>query len=70
LKNQDERFVVVHEQRSGILQSQYKSILLDRMTGVQYLWARESMGNGGTGGLTVLVDQDGKPLIYNPPTNQ
>ncbi len=34
-------------------------IIIDKETGVQYLLA--SYGN--VGGLTVLVDKDGKPLI-------
>ncbi|MDR2903989.1 MAG: DUF6440 family protein [Clostridiales bacterium] len=34
-------------------------IIRDKQTGVQYLFAR----NGTAGGLTVLVDKDGKPLV-------
>lgn len=40
----------------------YKSsafVVKDSETGVQYLF----VGSGAGGGLTVLVDQDGKPLI-------
>ena len=34
-------------------------IWMDRDTGVNYLYRR----NGYSGGMTVLVDRDGKPLI-------
>ncbi len=36
-------------------------VWVDTKTGVQYLW--HTVGNAG--GLTVLVDADGKPLIYH-----
>ena len=35
-------------------------IWVDRETGVQYLWHAD----GYAGGLTVLVDAEGKPLLY------
>lgn len=34
-------------------------IIIDRATGVQYLFAFD----GYAGGMTVLVDKDGKPLL-------
>jgi hypothetical protein len=34
-------------------------IIVDRQTGVQYLYAAEGYG----GGLTALLDRDGKPLL-------
>ena len=36
-----------------------ETIYIDTETGVQYLWVH----SGNKGGLTVLVDHDGKPLI-------
>ena len=54
-----ERFVVVHKQSDG-LAAQTK-ILVDTATGVSYLWHRD----GYAGGLTALVDKDGKPVITN-----
>ena len=33
---------------------------MDTQTGVQYLYH----ASGNSGGLTVLVDADGKPLLY------
>ena len=35
-------------------------VYVEKKTGVQYLFVR---GGGGEGGLTALVDKDGKPLI-------
>ncbi len=40
-------------------------VLVDTQTGVQYLY--HAVGNAG--GLTVLVDADGKPLIYHKTPN-
>lgn len=34
-------------------------ILIDKETGVQYLWVK----SGYAGGLTPLLDADGKPLV-------
>ncbi|MCC8023654.1 MAG: DUF6440 family protein [Clostridiales bacterium] len=49
----EERFLV--EKRQGITQ-----VIVDRKTGVNYLYVRD--GYGGSG-LTVLVDREGKPVI-------
>lgn len=35
-------------------------VIVDTETGVQYLWR----GAGYKGGLTVLLDAEGKPLLY------
>ena len=40
-------------------------ILVDRETGVNYLYAASGYG----GGLTVLLDRDGKPVITPVPKN-
>ena len=37
------------------------SIIVDTQTGVQYVYNSESMNGGG---LTPLLDADGKPLLY------
>mgnify|MGYP001320152581 FL=1 len=51
----EKRFEVVHKEGklSGI------KILVDKETGVNYLFSFD----GYAGGLTVLVDKDGKPII-------
>ena len=49
-----ERFIRVHSENMGAEQ-----IVVDRETGVNYLFVQ----NGYAGGLTVLLDQYGKPVI-------
>ena len=41
-------------------------ILVDRKTGVNYLWAASSYA----GGLTVLVDAEGKPIVTPVPREE
>ena len=50
-----ERFEKIYSQ--GIMNS--TEIWVDKETGVNYLWHN----NGYAGGLTILVDKDGKPVI-------
>ena len=52
----EKRFVRIYKQET--LTTVLK-IWMDRDTGVNYLYRR----NGYSGGITVLVDRDGKPLI-------
>jgi hypothetical protein len=44
---------------SGGFTDNYMAIYVDKQTGVNYLFS--SCGNAG--GLTVLLDRDGKPII-------
>ncbi|MBQ3724590.1 MAG: xylan 1,4-beta-xylosidase [Oscillospiraceae bacterium] len=54
----DKRFTKVYAQGAlGGLE-----IFVDTETSVQYLFIQSGYG----GGLTVLVDQEGKPLLYKP----
>jgi len=57
MKDKSERFVAVSRQH--IKKSDSVDVLVDTMTGVQYLYAW--CGSGA--GITVLVDEDGKPLV-------
>jgi hypothetical protein len=41
-------------------------ILVDRKTGVNYLWT----AGGYAGGLTVLVDAEGKPIVTPVPCDE
>ena len=41
-------------------------VLVDRLTGVNYLWA----ASGYAGGLTVLVDAEGKPIVTPVPDEE
>lgn len=52
----DKRFVVKHTQ-SGFSMSQY--VLVDKQTGVNYLY----VNSGYSGGLSVLVDAMGNPIV-------
>ncbi len=52
----DKRFIVT-ESQSGFTQSQY--VLVDKLTGVNYLY----VASGYSGGLTVLVDAMGNPIV-------
>jgi hypothetical protein len=51
---QNKRFETVYTQ--GVMES-YK-IIVDRETGINYLY----VSNGSAGGLTVLLDSEGKPV--------
>lgn len=53
----DRRFVVIHSEGSEL--TQCSKILVDRETGITYLFIK----SGYSGGLTVLLDKEGKPVI-------
>ncbi|SFB46784.1 hypothetical protein SAMN04488528_10798 [Clostridium frigidicarnis] len=54
-KNEEKRFKTVYEQgRMTRLK-----VIVDTETGINYLFTTE----GYSGGLTVLLDKDGKPVI-------
>ncbi|WP_286910090.1 MULTISPECIES: DUF6440 family protein [Clostridium] len=53
--NADDRFQVIYKE-NGLSACK---IIVDKETGVQYLFTHE----GYAGGLTVLVDKEGNPLI-------
>jgi len=55
-KESNRRFEVVHEE--GLLGTGFK-IVVDKETGVNYLYCWASYG----GGITPLLDRDGKPVI-------
>ena len=52
----DKRFIIT-EQYGGFTMNQY--VLVDKQTGVNYLYA----ASGYSGGMTVLVDAEGKPIV-------
>ncbi len=52
------RFVEVLTEGNGI-STPRKSVVVDKETGVNYLWYHD----GYAGGLTVLLDSEGKPVI-------
>ncbi len=50
-----DRFQVIE----GDYSSGSEAIIVDTETGIEYLWERR----GDAGGLTILIDRDGKPLV-------
>lgn len=58
MAKKDERFVKTYSKGMANV----TEIWVDRETGVNYLYHSA----GYSGGLTVLVDRDGKPIITSP----
>ena len=58
MAKKEERFVKVYSQ-SGGLTGNSMVIYVDKETGVNYLFS----ASGYAGGLTVLLDRNGKPVI-------
>lgn len=56
----ENRFEIVQSQGNGLTSHQC-AVLLDTVTGVQYLYVQA----GYSGGLCALVDKDGKPLTWD-----
>ena len=54
MAKKEERFIRVHSENMGSEQ-----ILIDKKTGVNYLFVQ----SGYAGGLTVLVDATGRPIV-------
>ena len=59
MAKKDERFVIT-ERDGGTFSSKGDiRIIVDKQTGVNYLWIQ----SGNAGGLTPLLDATGKPII-------
>ena len=54
MAKKDERFIKIHSEAMG-----GRMILVDKVTGVNYLFVSSGYG----GGLTPLLDREGKPVI-------
>ena len=61
-EKKQKRFIRVHAEGGGF-SSPATYILVDKETGVNYLYAASGYG----GGLTVLVDANGKPIVTPVP---
>ena len=61
MAKKNERFVKVYSENMGC-----EKILVDRQTGVNYLFVE----SGYAGGLTPLLDRDGKPIITPLPVEE
>ena len=57
MAKKEKRFQEVYSQELGTVK-----IYVDKQTGVNYVY----VGNGYGGGLTVLLDSEGKPVITKP----
>lgn len=55
----NDRFEVIHQEGNGLTGPQ-STVLMDRVTGVQYLFVQSGYG----GGLCPLVDKEGGPLKW------
>lgn len=64
MAKKDERFVKMLDEGSGF--SWQRTIWVDRETGANYLWFASGYG----GGLTVLLDRDGKPVVSSLPISE
>ena len=61
MAKKEDRFVKVHSEAMGS-----RIILVDKVTGVNYLFVQ----NGYAGGLTPLLDREGKPIITCVPRDE
>ena len=59
MAKKEKRFEIIHEEGNGL--SIAYTVFLDTATGVQYLFAQ----SGNAGGLTPLLDRDGRPMTWN-----
>lgn len=55
----DKRFEIVEHEGKWYKDSGLVQVIVDQETGVNYLWVK----SGYAGGLTPLLDADGKPII-------
>ncbi len=60
----EDRFIVTYKQ--GGFANPGVKILVDRQTGVNYVWAE----CGYAGGLTPLLNRDGTPVVTPVPRNE
>ena len=63
--NKTNRFICT-EVSGGAFEAVQARVLVDRKTGVNYLFA----ASGYSGGLTVLLDTDGKPVVTPIPADE
>ena len=61
MAKKQERFVRIHSENMG-----GEQIIVDKVTGVNYLFVT----SGYAGGLTVLLGRDGKPVISALPLQE
>ena len=59
MAKKDERFVIAHQEGSILSDIGERMILVDKVTGVNYLWLKA----GSAAGITPLLNADGKPVV-------
>lgn len=59
MANYGDRFIVTHMEGNALSDKGKRTILVDRETGVNYIFVHV----GYSGGLTPLLDADGKPVV-------
>lgn len=64
MEEQGKRFIKTYSE--GTFSGNGFEIWVDRQTGVNYLWR----GAGYSGGLTVLLDREGKPVVTSVPIEE
>lgn len=58
-KKKDSRFIVVEKYGSGLSENGFQQVLVDRQTGVNYLFVKAGYGAS----VTPLLDREGKPIV-------
>ncbi len=61
MARKEERFIKVHSENMGC-----EMIYVDKQTGVNYLF----VSSGYAGGLTPLLNRDGKPIVSTLPVEE
>ncbi|MCM1496664.1 MAG: DUF6440 family protein [Bacteroides sp.] len=59
MPKKDERFEISEKEGNQLKDSGLVQIIVDKQTGVNYLWVK----SGYAGGLSPLLDAEGKPII-------
>lgn len=64
MAKEEKRFVKIHTESGGFA-GPATTILVDKKTGINYLYVSGGYG----GGLTVLLNRDGTPVVTPIPSN-
>ena len=59
MSKHDNRFIITEKQGGSLKDTGLIKVIVDRETGVNYLWH----GYGNAGGLTPLLNADGTPVV-------
>jgi hypothetical protein len=63
MSKKEKRFEVIEKEGNSLDDDALKQIIVDKQTGVNYLWVKSGFAGGFAGGLTPLLDADGKPIV-------